>query len=140
MSTEESAVANLATIGLTQAQKARNDKIQRSIARTMREVVRDRSYNPNALAPRDAVKLDGVGVARGSGWRESAPLEVPGGEASQRLIEQLCDAMLGPGAPAQPKAPAQPAPAPVAAPAPPTAEPTTAAAPAAAQRLRRRLT
>jgi hypothetical protein len=67
-------------------------------------------------------------------------LEMPGGAASQRLIEQLCDAMLGPGAPAQPKAPAQPAPAPVAAPASPTAEPTTAAAPAAAQALRRRLT
>jgi len=36
----------------------------------------------------------------GNGWRTAPPLEMPGGVTSQRIIEQMCDAMLGPGAPA----------------------------------------
>jgi hypothetical protein len=101
--TNDAALARLATIGQSPAEKARLEEINRGIDATMRAVIHDAKYNPNALdSPVSKVTPVGAVVAKAVGerWVDPAPLEVPGGATSQRLIEQMCDAMLGPGAPA----------------------------------------
>jgi hypothetical protein len=49
MGTEDAALSRLATIGPSPAERARNDEIQAGIDATMRDVIRDAKYNPNAL-------------------------------------------------------------------------------------------
>jgi hypothetical protein len=64
MKSEDVAFARLAAIRPSPAEKARNDEVQRGIDATMREIIRDAKYNPNALdapiakvVPQSAVRV-----------------------------------------------------------------------------------
>jgi hypothetical protein len=70
MSTTERAFANLANIGPSAAEQARIDEVNRTIARTMAEVVATRSYNPNQLTPNFTVTPSGAGEAKVPGTWE----------------------------------------------------------------------
>jgi hypothetical protein len=61
MRSEDVAFARLAAIGPSAAEKARIDEINKSIDITMRQVIRDAKYNPNALdAPMTKVVPQGA--------------------------------------------------------------------------------
>ena len=83
MGTEDVAFSRLATIGPSPAERARNDEIQAGIDATMRDVIRDAKYNPNALdAPMVTVTPAGAAPAKVPGvpqasepWRPAHPTQ-----------------------------------------------------------------
>jgi hypothetical protein len=111
MSTTERAFANLANItGQPEAEKARIDEVNRSIARTMSEVVaRDSHHNPNQLTPNFTVRPDGAGKDHvpgtwdppQRGWSEPQPLTTPSSRSADEHIRRLAD-HFAPHGPASP--------------------------------------
>ncbi len=61
--------------------------IQRGIDATMRDVIRDRGYNPHHFGS----MADTPGPQPGSGWQDEKPLESPPG---QDIIERLVNEAL----------------------------------------------
>jgi hypothetical protein len=111
--TEEVALERLAAIGPTPAERARNAEIQRGIAATMADVVRERAYNPNQLTPNVVVRPAGAGPAREvgvpvrtPGWSEPTPLASP---ATDEAIRRIAD-HFAPHAAASPLREAEPDP------------------------------
>jgi hypothetical protein len=153
MSTENVAFMRLGQIE-TGAQRLERERRDLELRAAMVGVIADARRS----APLDRPGFAPPAQAPGSrnGWRTAPPLEMPGGDRSQRIIEQLCDAMLGPGAPAAlgrgpgataPKAELEAAKpevahvaVAVAEPVAPRAKAVTDAPPAAAEVTRRRLT
>jgi hypothetical protein len=91
MSTEEIAFARLGEME-TAAQRQERERQDRELCAAMIGVVADArrstpfdrpGFVPPAAAP-----------GRGTGWRTAPALEMPGGDRTQRLIEQLCNALL----------------------------------------------
>jgi F420-dependent methylenetetrahydromethanopterin dehydrogenase len=81
MKSEDVAFARMAAIGMSPAEKARLDEINRGIDFTMRQVIRDQKYNPNALdAPMTKVVPQGAPVVKEPG----VPL-LPGVPASRPI-------------------------------------------------------
>jgi hypothetical protein len=118
MSTTERAFANLANIGPSAAEQARIDEINRTIARTMAEVVATRSYNPNQLTPNFTVTPSGAGKdhvpgtwdgpsAATPGWSEPQPLTTPRARATDEHVRRIAD-HFAPHAPASPLRKAEP--------------------------------
>ena len=97
MSTENVAFMRLGQIE-TGAQRLERERRDLELRAAMVGVIADARRS----APLDRPGFAPPAPAPGSrnGWRTAPPLEMPGGDRSQRIIEQLCDAMLGPGAPA----------------------------------------
>jgi F420-dependent methylenetetrahydromethanopterin dehydrogenase len=82
MKSEDVAFARLAAIGMSPAEKARLDEINKSIDITMAQVIRDAKYNPNALdAPMTKVTPVGAPVVKEPG----VPL-LPGVAASRPIL------------------------------------------------------
>jgi hypothetical protein len=78
MRSEDVAFARLAAIGPSAAEKARIDEINKSIDITMRQVIRDAKYNPNALdAPMTKVVPQGAAPAKEPGVPEWKGLAEP---------------------------------------------------------------
>jgi hypothetical protein len=99
--TTDVALERLSTIGPSAAERARNAEIQPGIDATMREVIRDAKYNPNALdAPINKVVPQGAVPVHtpGERWVGPQPLASPPG---QDIIEKMVDAAL-PHGPASP--------------------------------------
>jgi hypothetical protein len=98
MSTTERAFANLANIGPSAAEKAKHDEINRAIARTMGDVVRDR-YNPRELSPNVKVQPASAGEAKvpgewkgpAPGWSEPQPLVTPESHSTDEAVRRLAD-------------------------------------------------
>jgi hypothetical protein len=103
MSTTEKAFANLANIGPSEAEKAKLAEVNRSIARTMAEIVltrvNDGSYrDPNQLTPNLKVTPAGAGKARvpgewepPAGWSEPQPLVTPESHSTDEAVRRLAD-------------------------------------------------
>jgi hypothetical protein len=76
------------------------------IDRTMQTIIR--RSNPvigGGMPPLPTVVPAGAAPAISgptSGWRDSAPLEVPGGNSTQRIIEAMANSFLPHGQPPQP--------------------------------------
>jgi len=78
---------SFANIGLPSA-----DDNEKALDATMRALARDR-YNVHArgdMVKTEQAKLAPLPVDR-SGWRESAPLDVPGGARTQELIARVAE-------------------------------------------------
>jgi hypothetical protein len=107
-------------------ERIKRERQDRELRAVMRDVVADaRRSSP---IERRGVLPPSSSAPAASPPREPTerPLEMPGGAATQRLIEQMCDAMLPHGRPNRPAAPAPSV--------------GTEAAPAVGAALRRRLT
>jgi hypothetical protein len=108
MSTTEQAFANLANIGPSEAEKARLAEINRGIARTMAETIRERGYNPNQLTPNVNVPPAGAGKVKvpgewepPAGWSEPTPMVTPESRSTDEHIRRLAD-HFAPHAPESP--------------------------------------
>lgn len=142
VSAEEIAFARMSQME-TVVQRLERERRDRELQAAMVGVIGDAHKSHPLDRPGWAPPKD---TANRTGWRTAPPLEMPGGDRSQRIIEQMCDAMLGPGAPAalargpsetQPPQ-AQPTAEPALVSAAPKAEAATAAPPAAAGAVTRR--
>jgi hypothetical protein len=63
----------------------------------LRADARRPNAGPTTMLAQSSTGLS-VAALNKSGWRDAAPLGVPGGDSTQALIAGLCDEMLGPGA------------------------------------------
>jgi hypothetical protein len=92
--TTDVALERLSTIGPSAAERARNAEIQRGIDATMREVIREAKYNPNALdAPINKVVPQGAVPAHtpGERWVDPRPLATPEDRTTDEHIRRLAD-------------------------------------------------
>jgi hypothetical protein len=107
MSTTEKAFANLANIGPSEAEKAKDREVQRAIARTMAEVVADRHDPIHALGKSEKVTPVGVVLTTTPGWSEPTPLTTPEARATDEHVRRLAD-HFAPHAPESPLRPEEP--------------------------------
>jgi hypothetical protein len=104
-------IAGVARAMAEQMRETDEDRaIQAGIARTMRDVIRDRC--PTAQQPMPTVSVANAprvvdaDAPRGTGWRDPAPLASPSapGSSTERAIAALTDHALGPAVPKAPDA------------------------------------
>jgi hypothetical protein len=91
MSTENIAFARLGQIE-TLEEHAKRQREDRALCTVMADVVAD--ARRSAPHDRPGFVPPAAAPGRGNGWRTAPALEMPGGEATQRLIERLCNALL----------------------------------------------
>jgi hypothetical protein len=91
MSTENVAFARLGQIE-TLEEHAKRQREDRALRAVMADVVAD--ARRSAPFDRPGFVPPAAAPGRGNGWRTAPALEMPGGDRTQRLIEQLCNALL----------------------------------------------
>ena len=97
-STAAIALSRLALGGMTEGEALDRLRIEREIAKTMREVITHDRSNPNQLSPSETVKVanapevvDAKSLGSGSGWAPDRPIKPPPG---QDLIRRMVNTEL----------------------------------------------
>lgn len=95
MTLEDLIIQLLARMGVSETQVRMNLAAPTDV---VRGIVRDQRRNPQerAGAIPDKPPMAGPTVvsAKGNGWRDQTPIEMPGGATTQSLIEEMCDSAL----------------------------------------------